>query len=158
MPRGPFKTLCLGLCQKGNVEDLEIFCRLAWSIWLERTKLVHERLQNDYKASIERAGRILGEFQSCSNIEDRGVVHEPRLVGGWEPPPTGTIKINVDAAVKQNMNIVGIGVVIRDDQGCVLAASTKIVHGSLSPQLGECLAVKEGARFGMDCGFQNWII
>ena len=39
----------------------------------------------------------------------------------WTPPPNGSFKINVDAEAKA----VGLGVVIRDDEGRIVTAATK---------------------------------
>ena len=47
----------------------------------------------------------------------------------WVPPPQGWFKANVDGDIFKETNKVGIGVVVRDSQGWVLAALSEIVEG-----------------------------
>uniref|UniRef100_A0A803QL18 RNase H type-1 domain-containing protein n=1 Tax=Cannabis sativa TaxID=3483 RepID=A0A803QL18_CANSA len=45
----------------------------------------------------------------------------------WAPPPTGELKLNVDATLNACRNTIGVGAVIRDDKGQVVAALAKLV-------------------------------
>ena len=47
----------------------------------------------------------------------------------WVPPPQGWFKANVDGDIFKETNKVGIGVVVRDSQGWMLAALSEIVEG-----------------------------
>lgn len=40
-----------------------------------------------------------------------------QVISHWKPPSTGTLKINVDAAVKQGRSNYGVGMVLRDQTG-----------------------------------------
>ncbi|KAL5837076.1 hypothetical protein ACOSQ3_014245 [Xanthoceras sorbifolium] len=35
----------------------------------------------------------------------------------WQPPPTGTVKVNIDVAVDVSSLLVGFGMVVRDSSG-----------------------------------------
>ncbi|GMN43048.1 hypothetical protein TIFTF001_012253 [Ficus carica] len=103
--RGPFSSFCLHITPKDGLDDLEIWCyTVAWSIWLDRNKLVSNRKQN---------------------LDGSGAPSEPRMSTRWKPPNLGRQKINVDAAVKKSFGFVSVrvGVIIRDDQGLALAAA-----------------------------------
>ncbi|GMN74185.1 hypothetical protein TIFTF001_055776 [Ficus carica] len=69
--------------------------------------------------------------------------------------PGGDIKIHVDAAVKQHLNYVGIGVVMRDDEGVVLHAFSKRILGVFSPHVAECLAAREGSSLATSLGYNR---
>jgi len=43
----------------------------------------------------------------------------------WVKPSSGRFKCNVDGSFSQALNPVGIGVCIRDDEGCFVLAKTK---------------------------------
>lgn len=49
-------------------------------------------------------------------LADNHVVEKELVDIGWKPPNHGLVKINFDAAIKRD-NIVGIGLVARDDHG-----------------------------------------
>ncbi|GMN52559.1 hypothetical protein TIFTF001_021710 [Ficus carica] len=53
----------------------------------------------------------------------------------------------------------GIEVVIRCDQGAVLAAVNKKKFGSsFSPHIAEALAMREGILLAQSCGLEHWIL
>lgn len=62
----------------------------------------------------------------------------------WLAPPSGCVKINVDAAVSLGGLRVGLGVVARDDRGLVLCSQFTCVEGFYSPHVAEILAAREG--------------
>lgn len=43
----------------------------------------------------------------------------------WRPPPTGCFNVNVDAAVREEQDKVGLGVVIRNSEGKCVATAMK---------------------------------
>uniref|UniRef100_A0A803PCF6 RNase H type-1 domain-containing protein n=1 Tax=Cannabis sativa TaxID=3483 RepID=A0A803PCF6_CANSA len=50
----------------------------------------------------------------------------------WKPPLTGTFKLNVDAAVDDKNNIIGVSALARDSNGCVMAALSMPAIGNFS--------------------------
>ena len=57
---------------------------------------------------------------------DRDVVAMP---SAWIPPSLGLCKINVDGALSRTKKLAGIGVVIRDHRGQILAALCRKISG-----------------------------
>ena len=43
----------------------------------------------------------------------------------WKCPPTGWFKVNVDAAIKIDQQIAGLGIVIRNSEGKLIATALK---------------------------------
>lgn len=76
----------------------------------------------------------------------------------WKPPCSGLVKINVDAAIRDEMDFIRIGVVVRDEIGTLLGAMARRVFGRFSPFLRECIVVREGAFFAQMGGFDDWTI
>lgn len=72
------------------------------------------------------------------------LISQVSLPSQWSAPPSGYVKINVDAAVVQGFQRVGIGVVARDDQGLVLHSQFSYVEGVYSAHVAEFLAAREG--------------
>ncbi|TXG69095.1 hypothetical protein EZV62_004030 [Acer yangbiense] len=59
-------------------------------------------------------------------------------------------KINVDASIAATVGLVGVGVVIRDNMGCVMAARLKWYSDSFSIEITESLAVLKGLELASD--------
>jgi hypothetical protein len=70
----------------------------------------------------------------------------------WHKPPTGSWKINWDAAISKEMKKMGVGVVIWDVDGRVVAAQTKVVPYITDPLAAESLATWYAVLLGIDRG------
>ena len=57
-----------------------------------------------------------------------------------QPPPTGTIKLNVDASVHPDLEFYVIGGVFRDIESIIIGTFSKLIRGSFSPQWLGCFA------------------
>jgi ribonuclease HI len=85
-------------------------------------------------------------------IEDKTV---RALVGPlplWTKPHLGVWKINWDAAISKEMDRMGVGVVIRDAAGLVMAARTKVILYITDPTAAEALAVWEAVVLAREVG------
>ncbi|XP_065616449.1 uncharacterized protein LOC136061925 [Quercus suber] len=76
----------------------------------------------------------------------------------WAPPPASRYKINVDGAVFKSQRTAGVGVVVRDCQGQVVAAMSKKINAPLGPLEAEAKAFEAGTQFAKDVGIQDFII
>ena len=76
----------------------------------------------------------------------------------WQPPPENWYKVNVDAAISTDLNITGLGVVVRDSSGMFMAARALKIEGCLDPHRAELLAAREGIIFAWDAGFRQIIL
>ncbi|KAH7575778.1 hypothetical protein JRO89_XS02G0217900 [Xanthoceras sorbifolium] len=70
----------------------------------------------------------------------------------WHHPPYGFYKVNMDAAVDVSGLRIGLGFVIRDGHGLVLAAGSQPLHLYVSPQIAEALAILQVVRFASELG------
>ncbi|KAL5779809.1 hypothetical protein ACOSQ2_010546 [Xanthoceras sorbifolium] len=94
---------------------------------------------------LDHAGFYLAEFQNTlASVSP--LVPRPVCSGsvGWSPPPCGSLKLNCDAAVRIDKNFIGVGAAIRDSSGHVVVASSHLLSGFFSPEIGEFLALREG--------------
>ncbi|GMN73854.1 hypothetical protein TIFTF001_053750 [Ficus carica] len=128
---------------------------VVWSIWLDKNRLVFENKAEGAKEVVARAGRILGDYLVCNGLDEMKCNRAKPNTVKWCPPTRGYVKINVDAAVNNDMEFIGIGVVARNEDGTVLAAAARRMFGRFSPHLGECMAVREGVWLAQSRGFSK---
>ena len=74
------------------------------------------------------------------------------------PPPADIAKINFDDAVFTNDNYFGIGVVIRNGSGLVLASCTKKLNQAYSGEHIEALAAATALSFASEIGFRRAVL
>ncbi|KAI9159664.1 hypothetical protein LWI28_000750 [Acer negundo] len=61
--------------------------------------------------------------------------------------------MNVDASIASIAGLVGVGMVVRDNMGCVMAACLKRYSNSFSIEIAESLAVLKGLELASDSNF-----
>ena len=72
------------------------------------------------------------------------------------PPPQNMYKVNVDRAVFSARKDVGIGIVVRDCHGLVMAAMSMKVSAPLGPLEVEAKAFEAGLIFAK--AFEPWLL
>ena len=103
----------------GTSRDLKIFFGVAWAIWYNRNKIMHESSSQILEHIWSFVKRYIQEFK-CVSIACSQHLNLTREK--WATPPPGVFKINVDGATSKNERNSSVGVVIRDETG--------IVHGA----------------------------
>ncbi|GMN62162.1 hypothetical protein TIFTF001_031248 [Ficus carica] len=99
-----------------------------------------------------------GNYLVCNGLDEMKCNRAKPYTVKWCPPTQGYVKINVDAAVNNDMEFIGIGVVARHEDGTVLATAARQMFGRCSPHLGECMAVREGVWLAQSIGFSKWMV
>ena len=65
----------------------------------------------------------------------------------------GCLKLNVDAAVFEERDVIGIGGTIRDHDGVVLVCWALQLTGNFDVLTSELLAIREGIRLAIEFGY-----
>ena len=73
----------------------------------------------------------------------------------WCPPPAGFYKANWDAATSGDQNRTGVGVLIRDERGLVIAVLSKTIFAKLDPQIAKATAPLQAVELCRDIGVQD---
>lgn len=124
--------------QQTKMEDFELFCVCAWQIWCARNDLYFEKISITPELCFKRAYDMLVEFRKANVLDIKNST--PRGKPKWIPPANQIIKVNVDAAVNIQEDIVGLGVVARNSLGEVCLAASKTVWPFMSVEMAELSA------------------
>ncbi|KAK9988416.1 hypothetical protein SO802_028655 [Lithocarpus litseifolius] len=144
--------------QLDKPEVQELFAILAWSLWFCRNKIRVKELDKVPHDVVSWASNFKFEFQS---MKEGSKAARPKENLKWVPrvpPPQGWFKINVDGAIFKETNEAGIGVVVRDSQGWVLAALSEKVKGVQDAGVIKALAIRRAIRFAIETSFSCVII
>ncbi|KAK0592134.1 hypothetical protein LWI29_013838 [Acer saccharum] len=107
-----------GLSECLKADAVESICMVLWGIWQSRNVVVHEAVQ--------------------------AVAVAAKAPSSWSPPLVGSLKLNTNTSVKKGSQRCGVGAVIRDEKGWIVAALSKNWLGNFSPEAGELIALREG--------------
>ncbi|KAK2643243.1 hypothetical protein Ddye_025006 [Dipteronia dyeriana] len=76
----------------------------------------------------------------------------------WNPPGAGLYKLNTDAALLAENCSVGVGVVIRNEGGLVMAATTQRIEATYVLEVAEAVAMLRGITLAVYIGLVPVII
>ncbi|KAL5823768.1 hypothetical protein ACOSQ4_021668 [Xanthoceras sorbifolium] len=76
----------------------------------------------------------------------------------WKRPPIGCFKLNSDTSTGYLNNFVGVGSIICNDLGLVMAASSCKVNSGLAVDIAEALAILEGIQLAWEVGIHPILV
>ncbi|KAE8671815.1 kinase-related family protein [Hibiscus syriacus] len=136
---------------------------VIWTIWKFRNYIVFEGGKLDqtelfFLTRVRLASWYLAKNKDVSIPKD-SLISDPSIgdsyssynflkssITPWLPPPTGFIKLNVDAAISCDWEKSGLGGLMRDHSGAILG-SFQEPDGSGPPTLKELKAIQRGISF-----------
>ena len=127
---------------------------ILWQLWGARNRLVFEGIEARHEGVLSQAYANLREFHTAMGIHAKTAATWKRQ--HWQAPTSGHYKLNVDAACKVNTS--GLGAIVRDGAGEIIAAMAAPIHHGNDPQFLEASAISRAIQFIMDLGLQQvWI-
>ena len=143
------------------------FVMIAWKLWCNRNEIYHRGEAKNGLEVARSATSYLQEFWSTTEshesttsdlvqpLSDKQEVLQ-HLV--WVPPPSGLYKINVDDAIFPTKKLAGIGVVIRDQQGKLLAALCRKIRAQMGVLEVQAKAYEAGVLLARHLGLKNGVL
>ena len=114
----------------GHLLDLliELIIAVCWAIWYSINCFIFSGKKENPFISVARAATIVESFKGVKISKDQVISrHGQTSQQTWTAPPNGCFKVNVDAAVKVSEQKAGLGVVIRNSRGRVVAVAVQNV-------------------------------
>ncbi|XP_024041869.1 uncharacterized protein LOC127898854 [Citrus sinensis] len=130
-----FLSLLHAMKRMRNRANLELLVTICWVKWNAKNQLLFKGKKENPQimvakpeAMIAAYKRVHSSAEACSETKQRV---PPQT---WNPPQDGFVKVNIDAAINFEKNIVGLGAVIRYGSGHVTTAAIKVskFHGDVS--------------------------
>ena len=140
---------------KLSMEELEIFLVQSWLIWHRRnTVLYGSKMQHPGQLN-QRVTNLLREFRKAQSSLAVSLIR-PSSLQNWKPPAGQLFKLNFDAAIFENRS--GVGAVIRNAAGKVMAALSARGEAEADSEEAEVRACRKALEFAIDAGFSKLMV
>lgn len=128
----------------------ELVASLLWVIWNARNKMLFEGINEDPVRLVARAFSVADSIKRIRTPElnfcaEKAITKHQQ----WCPPGEGWVKINVDAAMDKENMLAGLGVVIRNSRGEVIAAAVKTEKNDGNVERAEASATLWGLQVAL---------
>ena len=151
-----FNQLVATLTQRLTEEELELFWVQCWTIWNQRNVVMHGgKLQHPFVLT-KRASDFLIEYKDKQALLATSVSTES--VQQWRPPTGSVFKLNFDAAMFSNKNSSGVGAIVRNCRGEVMAGLSARGPPVGCSEEAEVLACRKALEFALNSGFSNLVV
>uniref|UniRef100_A0A803QCG6 Reverse transcriptase domain-containing protein n=1 Tax=Cannabis sativa TaxID=3483 RepID=A0A803QCG6_CANSA len=121
-------------------EDFELLVCIMWGIWTDRNKIFHGGQARPSSSIVAYATSFHQDYCRAKSHSGRTATspstdplpinnHQKKQVP-WSAPTLNGYKLNVDAATNTEQKLLGIGAILRDHNGMVIAALSKTVQGT----------------------------
>ncbi|XP_065638861.1 uncharacterized protein LOC136071464 [Quercus suber] len=127
---------------------------ICWEMWKNRNAVWNGGPQSTGKTIVKRALTLLQDYHAA--IEEIPQARPTEAVK-WHPPDYPFYKMNVDVAVLKELQATGIGTVIRDGEGKVLAVMSKRILAPLAILEAEAKSMEAAVQFAWEMGFRDII-
>lgn len=128
----------------------------AWCIWQLRSQVRNQQPHH----SIDQLPRVVAEWLAKFNAAHpitQTRTAQSRLIQ-WKRPPPFFFKINYDGALCSSSNCSGIGIVIRDYEGLVIASLAQNLNQSYKLVEIEAMVAARAIEFAIEIGVDRVMI
>ena len=102
---------------------MALFSTIAWSLWQRRNRLKEHQSAWTLHEVGDSAKAMVAEFMDANEQAVKPRVRN--IPVRWSPPQENVYKANFDVALFDNMGYAGLGAVIRDCNGHIIATLSK---------------------------------
>ena len=150
------KDLLSWMVEKGT--PLEQFAFTAWSVWSQRNK-VRLNLQSSLLHQVaEQARTMFAQYQAPTRSAELQLGSRGIGRTRWSPPQVGFVKINFDGAVFDSSHSSGVGAVIRNHNGAVMAFCAEKLNRVYRVEEIEAVVALKALQLASNLGFQKAIL
>ncbi|KAF8399913.1 hypothetical protein HHK36_015783 [Tetracentron sinense] len=150
-----FAGWALEMYEWTDEERLTKFLVTAWAIWKSQNGLIFKGDKKDPMYTALFASSFLQDYvEAQEKLEVSEIKHPVR----WSSPMECCYKINVDSATFLEAEASGIGIIIMNHKGEVMAAMSKRISIHYSAKVVEAMAAREGLNFARVLGFQHVLL
>ena len=133
--------------------EFELLAASMWAIWHARNEFHFNKSISDPSSVLAKAEAMCNSYQRISFQEETAArSRSESTVTGWKPPPENWFKLNVDAATNAGKERAGLGAIVRNWKGEIMAAGIQSTnfHGDL--EYAEAEAIYFGIKMAIDAG------
>lgn len=138
-------------------EDLLLALSLARMIWLRRNELVFSNQFTSPLILMRQVRESVDFFYVANQQKPPEMVAQGNGCSHWTPPLPGWLKANWDAALDTRNNRIGVGIVVRDEDGFVKVAHAKSFPYINDSEVAETIGAWQAVSLCYDRGWTGII-
>ncbi|XVF06903.1 hypothetical protein REPUB_Repub06bG0091300 [Reevesia pubescens] len=136
-----------------NQKQIQSLLLTCWALWMSRNRELHGEDRRSLMAIIEFINKYQNEL---NDVQTSPPLDEPG--SEWVPPSMNYVKVNFDASMQEQQGRCGIGVVIQNHTGQIMAVGAFKMEHVTTIFLADAIAARKALEFASDLGFSFIIL
>lgn len=148
-----------------KLQDFKVYAKMSlccalWSIWKGRNQAIFDSKMPNPNDVLNKINLLQKDYYDnwanlSRNVQSQG--QSIQISRAWRPPLSGCSKINSDASFSKQKKLAWAGIVVRNDEGNLIAGLTKMFPAT-SPLMAEALSFRESLAFANSMGMQRIVV
>lgn len=128
-----------------NREQCTLVTLMCWSIWNRRNRWIWEKINQPVFGIKAAALNMLTEWRKAheQQVQPGTSTGTTLAIRKWEKPQDSWVKINIDAALFEDIGCIGLGNVVRDSSGHFVTVMSSRQEVLIPPREAEAMCLKE---------------
>ena len=152
-----FMQLMEHLVVQLSTDEMKLFLVQCWLIWNQGNCVLYGGQLKHPTSFNKRADEFLEKFKQAQVSLDSSL-REQTMGDAWQLPPSMEYKLNFDVAIFSSLEKSGIGTIIRNDKGEVMAGMFAIGSKVDTSEEVELLVCRRSIEFAVDPSFTRLVI
>ena len=131
---------------------------LLWIVWYRKNQIKVKNVDHPISQVAPTAQQTLHDFSKANLKAFSQLLANSTTRVRWSLPPQSSLKVNFDGATFKDVGKVGLGVVIRDNQGQTLASQSEQISLPFFSDMVEALATARAISFALETGCSSFIL
>lgn len=142
-----------------TMDKCVLVASVCWGIWSRRNKWVWDRINMSAFGIKANALNMLADWKKAHENQSTPAGSRGGQIAcrKWEKPPVDWVKINVDAALFEDIGSIGLGSIVRGAEGRFIAAMSRRRAGLIPPREAEALCLKSALLWLQTMGYRKCI-
>ncbi|XP_030930265.1 uncharacterized protein LOC115955973 [Quercus lobata] len=146
----------LWICWETQQGVLERWVSICWGIWKSRNEVWHGGKKRPGSIIVINALTLLEDYH-FANVKPSQSSSNTQNIAICKPPPPSYFKVNVDGALFAKSKQSDVGVIMRDEDGNVVAAMCRKLDLPLGVLETEAKALEIGMTFAEEVGLRDMV-
>jgi hypothetical protein len=135
-------------------DELVEVVTIARLLWLCRNACVFGKEVSSRNQLVQSAQAMMASYKLVNMGETRSPMNTAETTKRWKALEQGCLKLNWDAELGSSPSRMGVGAVLRDEQGRVWAAMAMVIPNFI---VAEVVALWKAVNFCLDLGYKRVI-
>ncbi|WCJ38409.1 hypothetical protein M5689_019472 [Euphorbia peplus] len=150
-----FASFWSHICKHYSQHDVELAAMICWVLWVDINNWVWNKCFVAAPILFNNGSTFLASWKQAKLLNNFMPTQSSTTPSSWHPPPPQRLKVNFDAAVFNDSNLLDFGAIARNSDTGFVACCNDTLNGPSDALFAEAYAFRETLKWVIDNHWSN---